>query len=122
MGFTLISDIDQRALSAAAVESITRFVGIVVEADKSQELLSEGLIKSLDAIQRPAFPQERQFPLMNTRQSGLNAKLISNSNSGPYASAFLSAGPEPQTTRNNVEFCDALWLRFGLPAPVGNSD
>ena len=50
MGFTLISDIDQRALSAAAVELIARVVGIVVEAAKSQELLSEGLIKAFDAI------------------------------------------------------------------------
>ena len=41
-------------------------MGIVVEADKSQELLSEGLIKALDAIQRRALPQERHPPLMNS--------------------------------------------------------
>ena len=122
MGFTHISDIDQRALSAAAVESIARVVGIVVEAAKSQELLSEGLIKALDAIQRRALFQEPQALLMNSRPSGLNAKLISDSNSAPYASAFLSANPGPQTTINNVEFRDALWLRFGLPAPVGHSN
>jgi hypothetical protein len=40
----------------------------------------------------------------------------------PFASAFLLATPGPDTTLDDAEFRDALWMRLGLPVAVGHTD
>jgi hypothetical protein len=40
----------------------------------------------------------------------------------PQSSAYLLAGPGPDTTMSDDEYHDALWIRMGLPAAVGHTE
>jgi hypothetical protein len=125
LGFELLTNLDCRTLSSTASDLVSLTLLGAADDDRAHGL-DPGLLlryreaahsRPLPAVLAPPGPTaSRGTPLDDA------AWLRAASARAPFASAFLLATPGPDTTLDDAEFRDALWMRLGLPAAVGHTD
>ena len=124
IGLALLADIDQRAITSAAVESSARSATEIIDLDSQKGRVSEMLTGALEALRLRQLPQARPTSENGSAHEAGPARLqiVVDSCAAPHASAFLTATPGVHTTLSNEEFRDALWVRFGMPPPAGHQE
>ena len=103
--------------------SVDRTLRLSANDDREHSLDPGRLLAYLDAARArplPAEPVAAGQPISRARLDD-DAWLRKTSARVPYASAFLLTSPNPDTTIDDAEFRDAVWMRLGLPAALGHT-